>query len=127
MKYSRQRSIILKEMESYRDHPSAMEIYDRVKKNLPNISLGTVYRNLNVLVEEGKIIRIHGDDCDRFDRVMTQHDHFKCIVCHKIYDIEHPLLITLNEQIKKDMGYVVQHHELMFTGICYSCNKRKKV
>lgn len=127
MKYSKQRDLILKVIESSYDHPCAEEIYERVKKDLPRISLGTVYRNLNQLEEVGMIRRLRGNDYDRFDKVSWEHDHFQCLSCGEIYDLQKIDLSVLSNQITRETGYFIQNHELNFTGICFSCNNGKKV
>lgn len=127
MKYSKQRELILQVVETSCDHPSAIQVYERVASILPKISLGTVYRNLNVLVEVGLIKRLSDGDYDRFDATMCHHDHFRCVLCGGIVDVQHPLLSQLDEQIMNETGYLIQNHELIFTGVCDSCKRERKI
>jgi Fur family peroxide stress response transcriptional regulator len=87
---------------------------------MPNISLGTVYRNLNSLVDSKEIRRIHTiDNIDRFDKLETVHDHFICTSCNQIYDIP-PITLPKLE------GKKVLDYELTIRGICEKCQKERK-
>ena len=85
---TQQRNIIYDIVASRNTHPTADWIYEQAKKQIPNISLGTVYRNLKVLVEEGKILEINDGKVSRFDANISLHHHFKCENCGSLYDIE---------------------------------------
>jgi len=86
---TKQRKAILKILENTDIHPTADWIYEQVKKEIPNISLGTVYRNLNVLSEMGKIMTLdYGSSYSRFDGNPRNHYHFKCEKCEKVFDVE---------------------------------------
>ena len=79
LKYSKQRETIKEYLRSTTEHPTADMVYDKVRETFPNISLGTVYRNLNLLVNEGEAIRIScGDSSERFDGNTSNHYHFMC-------------------------------------------------
>lgn len=84
---SRQRDAILNDLKSRYDHPTAKELYHSVRECIPNLSLGTLYRNLSQLEENGQIIRISDGTNDRFDANIAPHAHFKCLSCGKLYDI----------------------------------------
>lgn len=100
---------------------TAQEIYKTCRQSMPNISLGTVYRNLNILVESGLIRRIRSiDNIDRFDHIDGEkHDHFVCIKCNKIFDVSIPVSIPSNfgENLVTD-------YELTIKGICKVCKKK---
>jgi len=84
-----QRRHILQELRACSDHPSADQLFGRLRKRLPRISLATVYRNLELLVAQGKIQRLDpGPKRGRYDGVATPHPHFRCIACGKIEDVE---------------------------------------
>ena len=89
IKYSRQRESIVNFLASRTDHPTAETIYQNIKKEFPNISLGTVYRNLNFLVDHGEALRLDmGDGNDHFDGNAMPHNHFFCRKCHHVLDLE---------------------------------------
>lgn len=122
MKYSKQRDLILQVVKSSCDHPSADRVYDRVKQELPNISLGTVYRNLNLLVETGDIKKIVMPNAsDRFDKTLVDHYHLSCIKCHEVYDIDNQNMKDLNQLVEKETGHQVLSHDVVFIGICKNC------
>lgn len=117
-----QRDIILQELRNCTDHPSADELYERVKKKLPRISLATVYRNLEILSESGTIgkIEISGRQ-KRFDWQVNQHNHIYCIHCHRVDNIElaGPSRETLRPE--NDKGYQISGCRIEFTGLCPDC------
>ncbi len=88
MRRTEQRTVILEELRLCSNHPSADEVYLRVKERLPHISLGTVYRNLELMASQGMIRRLH-TNCGqkRFDPIAEKHCHFRCMACGKIEDI----------------------------------------
>ncbi len=105
-RYSRQREEILKIVLSTDLHPTADWIYEHVREIIPNISLGTVYRNLNLLVDEHKINRLVMDDgVVRYDGNLREHHHFICTKTGKIIDIEQPLSENLLEEFRKKTGW----------------------
>ncbi len=126
MKYSRQREVILEEVKFRYDHPTADMIYHSVLEKIPNISLGTVYRNLNQLVEHGLIRKILiPDDSDRFDFNLKNHQHLYCTCCKQVFDIESNVLKGIDKVIEKETNYIILSHEIVFTGICEACNRKK--
>ena len=124
IKHSRQRDAILNNLRSRYDHPTADELYLSLKKEFPNISLATVYRNLNMLCENGIIQKIVSDDVDRFDAQIKVHYHMTCNICKKVFDIEMPVIDNLNEQAQKYVKGTVETHTIMFNGICENCQKK---
>lgn len=119
---TQQRNIIYDIVASTRIHPTADWIYEQAKKQIPNISLGTVYRNLKVLVEEGKIIEINDGKVSRFDANISPHHHFKCEQCGSLYDIEEGELLNINKDIAQKKGYTVNSSFVVLYGICPKCN-----
>ena len=120
MKYSKQRQKILEIINNSYDHPTAYMVYENVKKEIPDISLGTVYRNLNSLVENNIIKKI-SLETDRFDK-NTDHCHLCCIKCNKIIDIE---LLTIDKMIMDNYNFKVLNNDVVLKGICYECMERK--
>ena len=104
-------------------HPKANWIYKQVKQNIPNISLGTVYRNLNYLVKEDKIKELNFDDSStRYDSLTKLHYHFRCTECNKLSNINIDIenLKSINK-IKKESKFDIGYHRLEFYGICSDC------
>lgn len=118
---SKQRDAILSELKSRYDHPTAMELYLSVREKIPNLSLGTLYRNLSQLDECGQIIKIHDGTQDRFDGNPLPHAHFKCNSCGKVYDVMSIGNYSFdcdNKNISQIYGY-----SLMLFGKCKSCDE----
>ena len=122
MKYSRQRELILNTVLEHNVHPTADYVYSFLRKDNPNLSLGTVYRNLSLLAENGTIRKISiPNGSDRFDGCMHEHYHMVCERCGGVYDIELDGLHSLDERIEQETGFVVTGHELIVNGICNHC------
>ncbi len=126
MKYSKQREQILNIINNSYDHPTAYMIYEKVRKDIPNISLGTVYRNLNSLCENKQIRKLAiPNDNDRFDKV-DSHCHLYCIKCHNVVDLSDDLLIEFDKIIQKNLDFEVLSNDLVFLGICHDCKEGKE-
>ncbi|WP_456400394.1 Fur family transcriptional regulator [Persephonella sp.] len=119
------REIIYDIISSTDIHPTAEWIYEKAKKVIPTISLGTVYRNINILKEEGRIIEIVDDKEGRFDAKTYKHYHFKCSSCGNIYDIENPDVIQVNKEIFSNRGFKLEGCDVVFNGICNRCGDRE--
>ncbi len=120
-RYSRQREEILRVVQTTDTHPTADWVYEQVRKTLPHISLGTVYRNLNLLADEGLIQRVILDDgIVRFDGNTNDHHHFICTKTGKIYDVMLPLgdelLAKFNAQMNKQDGFKATYFKIEFYG-----------
>ena len=130
LKYSRQRECIREYVRSCKEHPTADSIYGVMKEEFPNISLGTVYRNLSLLVELGEITKISIDNGpDRFDCNTKPHSHFICTHCHCIQDIEIPEIDCVVEKASEDINGKISAHRTTLYGICKQCleEERKKL
>ncbi len=123
MKYSRQRESILNNLNSRKDHPTADELYRDLKEEMPNLSLGTLYRNLSLLTDNGTILKFHCGTSDRFDGNNNLHYHLICENCNRLYDIEHSPLSDLNSLFNKDYKGKIKSHMLVFYGLCENCNQ----
>ena len=124
LRMTRQRRVILEELRKVKTHPSADEVYEMVRKRLPRISLGTVYRNLEVLSESGDIQKLEpGSSLKRFDGNPSEHFHIRCIHCDRIADaaIEHGLKVDLEKVNSSDFEII--GHRLEFYGLCPECSK----
>jgi Fe2+ or Zn2+ uptake regulation protein len=122
---SRQRDLILKELKMTKTHPTAAILYEAVRKRIPNISLGTVYRNLDLLTKMGIIRKLEiGGSEARFDASLDQHYHIVCTECGRIDDVHDlPLEDRGLETIKEINGYQVNGFNMNFMGICSNCQK----
>ena len=124
---TRQLDQVFKALQGDHTHPFAHEIYRRVHKKLPRISLATVYRNLHSLVEEGKIrILLLDEQAARYDSETSEHDHFICERCGRVSDLflRRARRIDLTP-LAKD-GYVVTTHNLTVYGMCQVCAARRR-
>jgi len=93
----------------------------------PNISKGTVYRNLNLLAEIGEIQKISVPDAaDRFDFNTASHYHLKCSSCDRVYDVDMVYQQDIVSKIRNTNGFLIQRHDIVFQGICPECNEQKK-
>jgi Fur family peroxide stress response transcriptional regulator len=119
---SRQRKRILELLQGTGKHPTATWLYEKLRKEFPHLSLGTVYRNLTVLAEQGLIKRIDfGSTFDRFDANTRPHYHFVCDKCGAIVDLSLPVDEGLNERANKVSSNRVTGHNIQFHGICEKC------
>lgn len=121
LRHSNQRDAVLKDLQARYDHPTAEEVYLSVKKEMPSISLATVYRNLKLLESEGLILKITTGDSDRFDGHTHSHYHFTCNDCMKVFDLE--IADTDFCTLPRDFDGVITGHSLMFFGLCSKCKK----
>lgn len=121
MGYSRQREMLLSVLKDTRSHPTANDIYEEMRKRDPKISLGTVYRNLALLTENGVILRIDTEhDSVHYDGFTHPHYHFVCNGCGEVSDLSvNPL--DINEAVENETGGSVAGHTLVFYGKCKKC------
>ena len=124
LKYSRQREAIRNFLCSRKDHPTAEVVYESLKKDFPHLSLGTVYRNLSLLVELGEAIKFPGlDGYDHFDGNPMPHYHFICNDCNAVIDLELPNMEELNSAAGKSFDGIITGHSAYFYGKCKNCQK----
>lgn len=122
LRNSKQRDAVLRNLSERYDHPTAEDVYLSLKKEMPSISLATVYRNLKLLESEGLILKITTDDSDRFDGHTHEHYHFTCNECKRVLDLDLKDGTNVNTLVK-DFGGTVTSHALMFFGICPDCKE----
>jgi len=121
---SKQREAIIRVLRGTHSHPTADWIYEEVRKEIPNISLGTVYRNLKLLRESGEILEIDlSNTLSRFDGNPDNHYHFRCDKCGRIFDIDEPVDREVDERVVRKTGFNIIHHRLEFRGLCKECQK----
>ncbi|MCU0559679.1 MAG: transcriptional repressor [Desulfobacterales bacterium] len=120
---TRQRAVILEELRRVDSHPSADELYLMVRRRLPRISLGTIYRNLDILTEAGEIRRIDsGSTLKRFDGTTAPHHHIRCVRCDRIADAHIEVKIDIDERIQRLTGFRILGHHVEFLGLCPRCH-----
>lgn len=121
---SRQRTALLELLRSTKTHPTASWLYDRLKPDFPDLSPGTVYRNLTILAEQN-LVRVlrSGSTFDRFDADTGTHYHIVCERCGKVEDIELPAEDGCEREAQEASGYAITSHRLDFFGICPDCQK----
>ena len=119
MRSSKQRDAVLQVLRNSCDHPTADMIFERVRQEIPNISLGTVYRNLNQLKDEGLITVVESSDTKvHYEGNLTDHIHFLCKSCHEITDI------FCTPQVPKElteMKLLVESQKTVYYGLCKTC------
>lgn len=122
LKYSRQRESILNFLSSRTDHPTAETIYLNIKKDYPNISLGTVYRNLSLLEEIGQILKIStGVGPEHYDYNTSPHYHFICRGCGKVIDIDMDFKEDLLDAVRQSSDLDIESCLVSFRGLCNDC------
>ena len=127
LKYSRQRESIKNYLMATKEHPTADEVYMNVKQEFPNISLGTVYRNLNLLTDIGEAIKISTPNGgDRFDGKLEPHNHFLCTKCGRLLDLELDMqsIDEVNRLAGENFDGVITSSSTLFYGECSDCIKK---
>lgn len=123
MRASKQRDAILAVLDASYDHPTAETVYEKVRETIPNISLGTVYRNLSALVDDGRVRAIEcGEGKVRYDGHLEEHQHFVCRVCGRLFDV------FVSTSVPEDIlsrDFCVEKCETVFYGVCSECRKNK--
>lgn len=125
LRLTRQRRIIYEELAQVNTHPRAEEIFEMVQKRIPQVSFGTVYRNLKALKQLGLISEDKfGHNYSHFDANTTPHHHFTCFKCHKVYDVENHRELEMEKVRFPDSGFKVDYSRVEFYGTCPHCRKK---
>ena len=125
IKYSQQRESIKQYLAQTNEHPTADTIYTKIREVYPHISLGTVYRNLNLLVDQGEIIKLScGDGSDHFDYNVKPHYHFLCKECGALLDLELDPLDEINKLAATNFPGEIGGHSALFYGKCEKCTEK---
>ena len=128
LKYSRQRASIKEYLSNTREHPTADTVYLHVREEFPNISLGTVYRTLNLLADIGEAIKISTPNGgDRFDGRTDPHYHVVCTCCGNVSDLEmsEEQIHYINQLANDNFDGSIESHTTLFYGICAECANKK--
>jgi len=119
---TRQLEMVWQAVKDDKSHPTADQVYERVRRKLPNISLGTVYRNLQKLVALKKLQVLMLGRSQHFDPLVQRHQHFICEVCDHVYDV----IVEGQREIRPaklpEEGFTVTSHHLAFYGTCKGCS-----
>ena len=123
---TRQRQVILEELQSASFHPTADEVYRRVRRRLPRISLGTVYRNLETLSKAGIVKKLEfGGSQKRFDSCSEDHYHVRCTSCGRLEDVPLKPIPGIENAYRSVGNYQITGHQLVLMGLCPGCCKKK--
>lgn len=124
MRYSHQRERICRAVTESDRHPTANMVYDALKLEMPKLSLGTVYRNLNQLVDAGRLKRIPlADGGCRFDKTSPEHSHIVCEACGGVADVRLPTLSPLERAVEEETGFSLRSYDVVLRGVCTDCRR----
>lgn len=124
---TKQKKVILELLKGTDTHPTADWIYEEARKVLPDISLGTVYRNLRVLTENNVIQELnYGSSYSRYDGNPKEHYHFVCNECQRVFDVPLDVHYELERKVEEATGWKVEMHRLEFYGVCADCQQEKR-
>lgn len=117
---TRQRRVILEQLRALKTHPTADELYMIVRRELPRVSLGTVYRNLDVLHKQGEVLRLAGPQT-RFDGNVHEHYHVRCVKCGKVRDVEVRPVADVKAVVRDAGDFEILGMRVEFVGRCSQC------
>lgn len=122
---TRQRRLVLDELKRLKNHPSADYLFGVVRQKMPNISLGTVYRNLDVLVNTGLALRLDlaGGQC-RYDGDISPHYHIRCVLCGDLDDLPVSAVAGIDNPRVLESNYAVMGWRMEFDGVCPACRNK---
>jgi len=121
---TKQKEAILTVLKDTNPHPTTEGVYEQVKREIPHISLGTVYRNLRLLKQGGDIVELDiAGTLSRFNGNTQPHYHFRCEQCERIFDVDEPVDKAIDSRVAQRMGFKVTHHRLEFRGLCHHCQR----
>ncbi len=126
IRMTKQRQVILEELCKVTSHPTADEMYHMIRKRLPKISLGTVYRNLEILSELGMVLKLDvGGTQKRFDGNVANHYHVRCTECGCVGDLHMSTDHALEQKAQSLTDFQIKRHSLEFIGVCPECLEAK--
>ena len=120
---TRQQRLVFEAVSTTRSHPTAEWVYEAVRRELPRVSLGTIYRNLQRLVEEGRLRSFERAGLTRYDADLELHDHFSCVRCGLLMDIPRAPEVLPAERRLRARGFAVEGRTLEFHGLCRKCRR----
>jgi len=125
MRITPQRVAICQALANAHDHPSASQLYEKLKGQYPSLSLATVYNTMAALVSQGKV-NILGDAGDgrvHFDAFVSPHINLACLNCHQIIDIDSELVPRMSAEVETTSGYQIKGSRVIYYGICPACQQ----
>ena len=122
LRTTRARRAILDQVRATDVHPTAEWVFLQVRRRLPRVSLGTVYRNLRQLVGAGLLVERPDPGGSRFDANTSVHHHFTCVGCGRVYDLTEPINPALHARVASRTGFKVHYHRMEFYGRCANCS-----
>ncbi|MCL2059498.1 MAG: transcriptional repressor [Oscillospiraceae bacterium] len=124
-RFTIQRSLVLEAVKELRRHVSADEVYEIIVKKHPDISRGTVYRNLNLLSDIGEIRKVEmPGGAALYDHMCRDHYHAKCVKCNQVFDVAMEFIGDLENNIKDTQGFIFTGHDIIFKCVCRDCNSK---
>ena len=124
LRHSHQRDMIYNYMLSTKEHPSAEMIYEDLKKLEPNLSLGTVYRNLKLLEELGMVKKVTSvNNVERYDAITEDHVHFVCSKCGALVDLPHFKEEIIKQSFNSEIEGSIEWVNIILGGVCKNCSK----
>lgn len=128
LRLTRQRKVVYEELSKVSTHPRAEEVFQMVKRRLPQVSLGTIYRNLKALKEIGLVSENkYARNYSRFDARLEMHHHFTCLKCDRVFDLLEPPDLNFEQILPKHSGFKIRYSRLEFYGACPNCAKTNSV
>lgn len=122
MRYSHQRERIFRAVMESSEHPTANMVYEQLKTDMPRLSLGTVYRNLNQLADAGRLKKIPlADGSCRFDKTKEAHSHIVCELCGAVADVQLPSFQALEQTIETQTDFTLRSYDVVLRGVCKRC------
>lgn len=120
------RRIIIEYLMENGDHPTVEEIYSQISSRYPNISLATIYNNINFLVEIGLVYEIKSSGkVSRYDFIKQRHSHIICESCGKVADFISPGVRSIQQDAIKQSGYLIEDSQLELIGLCPECQLKR--
>ncbi|WP_337384035.1 Fur family transcriptional regulator [Acidaminococcus timonensis] len=128
MKITPQRLEVYGAFSGAEEHPTATEIYERVKARMPTLSFATIYQALNFFCRQGLLQTVDvGDGAMRYDVDTHPHAHFRCERCGQVMNLDYAYHHHLDQDVAQKTGFLIHHHQTLFLGICRDCQKNKGV
>ncbi|MBP3891417.1 MAG: transcriptional repressor [Solobacterium sp.] len=121
-----QKEIIYNIIQGKGNHMTAEEVLQKAKEIDDKIGLATVYRNLNLLCEQGRIQKVTGENYNLFDGNAEPHDHFRCVECGYLVDVPSVANQTIDKKVAKAIRGTILHHSILYEGVCEECQRRQK-